>query len=78
MAELTSRAVRDLDSLTAPLRKKADSLIEQLDTNPALGKKLKGKLEGKRSMSLGRTHRIIYTTAPLLVLTIVQRKDAYR
>lgn len=79
MPEKSRRAQRDLDALPAALREKADALIDRLDDEPSLGKKLKGKLEGKRSVWLGRTHRIIYSTDPtVVVLTVVARKDAYR
>jgi mRNA-degrading endonuclease RelE of RelBE toxin-antitoxin system len=79
MPELTKKAQKDLEGLPDALRKKAEALIERIDEEPALGKKLKGKLEGMRSIWLGRTHRIIYKgDASLVVLTIVPRKDAYR
>ncbi|WP_157122261.1 type II toxin-antitoxin system RelE family toxin [Nocardia violaceofusca] len=78
MTRRTKRATADLDGLPPALREKAETLIERLQSEPALGKKLKGKLEGKRSLRLGRTHRIIYVTEPVIVLTIVPRKDAYR
>lgn len=79
MVVLTKRAEKDLDLLPAALRAKAETLIERLADEPSLGKKLKGKLEGKRSAWLGRTHRIIYVTDPVTaVLTITPRRDAYR
>ncbi len=79
MPEVSKRAASDLESLPDALRKKAQALIDRLDEEPALGKKLKGKLEGKRSVWLGRTHRIIYTVNPtVIVLTVVPRRDAYR
>lgn len=78
MTRRTKRAIRDLEQLPQVLVEKAEAIIERLQTEPALGKKLWGKLEGKRSIRLGRTHRIIYTVDPLVVLTVVQRKDAYR
>jgi mRNA-degrading endonuclease RelE of RelBE toxin-antitoxin system len=78
MTRRTARAEKDLDRLPEALKNKAEALIERLQTETSLGKKLQGKLEGKRSLRLGRTHRIIYTVEPLIVLTIVARKDAYR
>jgi len=78
MTRRTKRATRDLEELPQVLLDKAEALIEKLQTEPALGKKLKGRLEGKRSVRLGRTHRIIYTVDPLIVLTVVPRRDAYR
>lgn len=78
MTRRTKKAEKDLGGLPQVLLEKAEALIERLQTEPALGKKLKGKLEGKRSVRLGRTHRIIYTVDPLIVLTVVPRKDAYR
>jgi len=78
MTRKTKRAVADLEALPKALRDKAEAIIARLQEEPALGKKLLGKLEGKRSVRLGRTHRIIYTSEPLVVLTVAQRKDAYR
>lgn len=77
--ELTKQAQKDLDGLNEPLRDKAHALIDRLETEPALGKKLLGPLAGKRSIWLGRTHRIIYTDKPrMVVLAIPMRRDAYR
>jgi addiction module RelE/StbE family toxin len=80
MVELSRRAKKDLASLPPALREKASTVIDQLDTDPAIGKKLKGKLSGLRSTRLGRTHRIIYRVAESgpEVITIAQRRDAYR
>jgi mRNA-degrading endonuclease RelE of RelBE toxin-antitoxin system len=79
VGELSNRARHDLDGLPEALRKKAQAIIDSLDTDPNQGKKLKGKLQGKRSVRLGRTHRIIYLTNPgVFVLTVVRRRDAYR
>lgn len=80
MAELSGRAKKDLDDLPEALRLRAHEVIERLDTEPALGKKLVGKLAGLRSARLGRTHRIIYRlgdTGPQVV-TVVPRRDAYK
>jgi len=77
---LSRRAKRDLEALPGPLRDKADDLIGRLDSEPALGKKLLGKLSGLRSARLGRTHRIIYRlgdSGPEIV-TISRRRDAYK
>lgn len=79
MPKFSKRSIKDLDGLPDALRAKAEALIDRLDEEPALGKKLRGALEGKRSVRLGRTHRIIYTADDgVLVLTVVPRKDAYR
>lgn len=80
MVVLSSRAKKDLDALPDPLRARASELIGRLDAEPALGKKLVGKLQGLRSTRLGRTHRIIYrlVEAGPEVITITPRRDAYR
>lgn len=76
---LTKRAEKDLEQLPEALQEKARALINKLETEPALGKKLVGPLAGLRSIRLGRTHRIIYEDKPqLTVLTIPMRRDAYR
>ena len=58
----------------------AKEILKRLDNEPAMGKKLLGPLQSKRSARLGRSHRIIYTAeaGDVVVLTIVARKDAYR
>jgi len=61
------------------LREKAEAIMNRLDQEPALGKKLQGALKELRSARLGRSHRIIYTVRDeVVVLTVSQRKDAYR
>jgi mRNA-degrading endonuclease RelE of RelBE toxin-antitoxin system len=77
--ELSQRAKRDIDELPETLQLKAHSLLEQLDSQPHLGKKLLGALAGKRSLRLGRTHRIIYRSEPhVFIIAVTARKDAYR
>jgi mRNA-degrading endonuclease RelE of RelBE toxin-antitoxin system len=78
MPELSRRAEKDLASLPEALQDKARALITKLDVEPALGKKLLGPLRGKRSVWLGRSHRIIYQTDPVFVIAIPPRRDAYR
>ncbi|OMC21122.1 type II toxin-antitoxin system RelE/ParE family toxin [Mycobacterium sp. SP-6446] len=79
MTRKTKRAVKDLEGLPAALREKAEALIQGLESEPSIGYKLKGKLEGLRSVRLGRTHRIIYSSAPAVVILAVRgRKDTYR
>lgn len=80
MVTLSRQAKEDLDGLPDALRKRAEETIARLDSEPALGKKLLGKLQGLRSARLGRTNRIIYRIVDdgPEVVTISQRKDAYR
>lgn len=80
MPRYARRAEKDLADLPSALRKRAETLAERLDHDPALGKKLLGKLAGKRSVRLGRTHRMIYTVGEdgVTVLTIDARKDVYK
>jgi mRNA-degrading endonuclease RelE of RelBE toxin-antitoxin system len=78
MENLSNRAEKDLASLPEALQDKARSLIARLENEPSLGKKLLGSLAGKRSVWLGRSHRIIYRTDPLFIIAIPPRRDAYR
>ena len=80
MAKLTKRAQKDLDALPQALASKAREIILRLDKEPALGKKLMGPLEDKRSARLGRSHRMIYqlVEGDVVLLTIAARKDRYR
>jgi hypothetical protein len=68
-----------LAGLPPKLQDRARSIADQLDSNPALGKKLVGGLRGIRSARLGRSHRILYRLVDgrPTVLTIGQRKDVY-
>lgn len=80
MPELSRRANKDLAELPPALREKAQEIIDRLDHEPALGKKLLGALQGKRSARLGRSYRIIYSIIDgrPLILTIRPRRDSYK
>jgi len=80
VTQLTRSAHKDLQRLPEPLRSRAKEIIGRLDKEPALGKRLRGELEGKRSVRLGRSHRIIYTSADdkIIFIAIKPRKDSYR
>ena len=80
MPNYTRRAEKDIAELPVQMQEKARALADRLDSEPALGKKLVGKLTGKRSARLGRSHRLIYTVkgSDVTVLTVSARKDAYR
>lgn len=81
MPRLTKRCRKDLENLPNSVKEKAQALIDRLDAEPLLGKKLRGQLEGKRSAWLGRSYRVIYTFDSedgVVVLTLIARKDAYR
>lgn len=80
MIRYSNRATKDLSKLPAGLRQKAESVLQQLDSNPIIGTKLKGKLQGLRSARLGQSHRILYRIegSDVVVLTVQPRRDAYR
>ncbi len=80
MATLSRRAKKDVEALPGPLRDKAEKLIGRLDAEPALGKKLLGRLKGLRSARLGRTHRVIYRLGDSgpEIITVSRRSDSYR
>lgn len=80
MVRLTHRAQKDLGDLPPRMQETATALIARLDAEPALGKKLLGKLKGYRVARLGRSHRIIYRLddeGPL-IMTVGPRRDVYR
>ncbi len=63
------------------MKARARDLINRLDAEHGLGKKLVGPLQGIRSARLGRSHRILYKInddGTAHVLIIAQRRDAYR
>ena len=80
MARITARASKDLQQLPDPLQQKARDVIARLDSEPALGKKLLGKLEGLRSVRVGRSWRILYRVdeTGVIVMSIRLRRDSYR
>lgn len=80
MPEIAKSAHKELERLPENMRKRATEIIGRLDAEPALGKKLRGRLAPYRSANLGRSYRIIYstTTGTVRVISITHRKDAYR
>lgn len=80
MPRYTRRAEKDLANLPEQLSERARSIALSLDRDPALGKKLVGGLAGKRSVRVGRSHRMIYEIDEkgVVVLTVGPRKDVYR
>lgn len=80
MPRLSKRAIKDLESLPEALQEKTQAILRRIDTEPALGHKLLGKLDGLRSARVGRSHRMIYRVeeGEVRVLAIPARKDAYR
>ena len=80
MALLTKRAQKDIDDLPEQMQSKVSSVIDSLEGNPTIGWKLKGKLEGLRSINVGRSHRILYAHGPsgITVKTVRPRRDVYR
>ncbi len=80
MARWTNRATKDLSGLPQKIRTRAEQIVADVDANILQGKKLRGKLDGKWFVRLGRSHRIIYVidNSDLIVLTIRPRRDAYR
>lgn len=81
MPTWSKRAKRDMEALPDKMQDKARALTDRLDTEPGLGKKLLGPLKGIRSARLGRSHRVLYQVeadGTTFVLTISQRRDAYR
>lgn len=80
MARFTNRAWKDLEALPPSLQTKVRAIARRLDEEPALGIKLKNRLEGNRSISVGRSHRLIYSVdgSGIIVKVIRGRKDVYR
>lgn len=80
MPEIAKSACKELKRLPETMRLRAIEMIGRLDTEPSLGKKLRGRLSEYRSASLGRSYRIIYSTATgtVKVVAVTHRRDAYR
>jgi mRNA-degrading endonuclease RelE of RelBE toxin-antitoxin system len=80
VAQLTNRAKKDIDDLPEPMQSKVYNVIENVEADPSLGWKLKGKLEGVRSINVGRSHRILFVRGPsgVIVKAVRPRRDVYR
>ena len=80
MALIVSTALKELNALPTAMQEKVRAVIARLDNEPALGKKLLGKLAGSRSVRVGRSYRVIYRVAEegIVVVSIRLRRDAYR
>ncbi|HDJ66112.1 MAG TPA: type II toxin-antitoxin system RelE/ParE family toxin [Nitrososphaeria archaeon] len=78
---VTRRFERDFRKLDREIKRRVDSIIRRLETNPFLGKPLRGELKGKRSLRMG-DYRLIYVIDEknriIILLTIRPRKAAYR
>lgn len=75
----TSRARKDRDALPAPMQDKVWAVARQLEKEPAMGLRLRGRLEGNRAINIGRGHRMIYAVQDrgILIKTVRGRKDSY-
>ena len=56
---VSNSAKKSLKKTPLPWREKIGKIIESLKTNPLIGEKLKGELEGKRKITVW-PYRIIY------------------
>jgi mRNA-degrading endonuclease RelE of RelBE toxin-antitoxin system len=81
MPTWSKRAGKDLEALPLAMQDRARSVIDKLDAERHLGKKLLGPLRGVRSARVGRSHRVLFEInldGTAHILTITPRKDAYR
>jgi mRNA-degrading endonuclease RelE of RelBE toxin-antitoxin system len=81
MPTWSKRAGRDLEALPLVMQGRAQSVINRLDTEHHLGKRLVGPFKGVRSARIGRSHRVLFEInldGTAHILTITPRKDAYR
>lgn len=80
MPRLTKSAEKQLKKLPKEVQAKAEEIINRIDNEPRLSKKLHGKLEGNHVVRLGRAYRIIYyiESDMKVIQSISSRKDAYR
>jgi mRNA interferase RelE/StbE len=79
--QYTQKAVKTLEKLNPDVMENLRVKIEELKTQPDLGKQLTGPLKGLRSLRAG-DYRIIYKKEidafVVLIITIGQRKDIYK
>ena len=79
--QIKQSALKEIQSLPKPERLRLIAAIDQLVTNPHVGKLLKGDFSGLRRIRVG-VYRVIYEINEgqvlVLVLRIAHRKQAYR
>ncbi|MCD6242232.1 type II toxin-antitoxin system RelE/ParE family toxin [Candidatus Bathyarchaeota archaeon] len=78
--KVTKRFEKDFRKFEIKLRRRLDSAIRKLETNPYLGKPLRGELMGKRSLRVG-DYRVIYAVDEdkkvVILFTVGHRKAVY-
>jgi len=78
---VTRRFQRSYEALDPPVRARVRAAIEEIRTNPRVGKALTGPLTGEFSLRVG-AYRIIYTHEPaedtVWLETVRHRRDVYR
>lgn len=79
--KIKKSALKELQRLAKPDRKRVVDAIDKLAENPHIGKLLKGEWAGLRRLRVGG-YRIVYEINEgevlVLVLRIAHRKNAYR
>jgi len=79
--KVTRTFEKDFREFDNQLKRRIDSAIRNLQTNPRLGKPLKGELSGKWSLRIG-DYRIIYIIDEdermVALYSVKHRKAAYR
>ncbi len=78
---IATRAKKEIDKLPPKIKQKIASALEELSTNPFLGKALKADLKGLYSYRVG-SYRVIYNILRhqliIQIIKIMHRKNAYR
>ena len=79
--QIKSSALKSIQKLDAPIRRRIVGRIDRLAENPTSGTRLKGELEGLWRVREG-DFRIIYelrrSEVTVLVLRVAHRREAYR
>lgn len=79
--KIKQSALKEIQKLDKPNRKRLIEAIDNLTDNPHVGKLLKGDFSGLRRIRVG-SYRVIYEINEgevlILVLRIAHRKNAYR
>jgi mRNA interferase RelE/StbE len=79
--EITKRAKKDIDSLTAQTKKRCAEAVRVLVDNPMRGESLKGEFHGLRRYRVGN-FRIVYEISAgndlITIHAVKHRRDVYR
>ena len=78
--EVTRRFEKDFRRLSLDIRRRVDAEAKMLESDPFLGKRLRGEFEGSHSLRIGDyrlIYRVIMSEKRVILMTVAHRHKAY-